>query len=262
MPGERRSPAVIIGAGRGRRLGPLTAEVPKTLVPVLGRPMLEHILAALAASGYAPGEVTFIAGYRADVLARAHPELRIVLNEAWADNNILASLLCARDRLTGGFLSSYADIVYRPEAVAKLLASPHAITLVADTDWRRRYRRRTAHPESDAEKLRADASGRVLELSRRIASDAATGEFIGVALFTAAGAASLLSAYDAVQARFGDDGPFHEGRSLRKAYLIDLLSHMIARGEAVHAVSMHGGYMEIDTTEDAALAETWWQGGG
>ena len=39
---------VIIGAGRGRRLKHLTDEIPKTLVPVLGRPMLESILEAHA----------------------------------------------------------------------------------------------------------------------------------------------------------------------------------------------------------------------
>jgi len=252
--------AIIIGAGRGLRLGPLTDEVPKTMVPILGRPMLEHVLEALAAGGFGAAETVFVCGYRAEVVKQARPELTFVHNAEWPSNNILLSLLCAREHLAGGFVSSYADIVYRPEAVAKVCASPHDITLVCDTDWRRRYRARSQHPESDAEKLRADGD-RVLQLSRHIASEAATGEFIGVMRLTAAGAARFLAAFDRARTRYEGAPAFREGRTFRKAYLIDLLQEMVEAGEPVHCVAMHGGYMEIDTNEDVALAETWWAGG-
>lgn len=248
---------IIIGAGRGRRLGALTAEVPKTMVPIVGKPMLEHLLDALAAGGFGPEQVVFICGYLAEVVQAAYPRLRYVPNRDWQHNNILLSLMCARGHLAGGFLSTYADIVYRPEAITRLLASPHDITLVCDTDWRRRYRDRNHHPESDAEKLRLDAE-RVVELSRHIASAEADGEFIGVMRLTAAGAARFIAAFDEVAARLGEEAEFREGRSLRKAYLIDLLAHMIDAGEPVHCLGMHGGYLEIDTTEDAAAADRWW----
>jgi L-glutamine-phosphate cytidylyltransferase len=249
---------IIIGAGRGRRLQHLTDEIPKTMVPILGRPMIESILDALAAGGFARRDVVFICGYRKEVIQAAYPEFRYVVNADWANNNILASLLCARDALGGGFVSTYSDIVYRPEAVEKVMASPHDITLVCDTDWRRRYVGRSEHPETDAEKMIADGE-RVLELSRRIASDEASGEFIGVMKLSAAGAARFMAAFDEVARQFGAAAEFREGRTFQKAYLIDLLQHMIERGEAVHCVKMDGGYMEIDTTQDAALAAEWWR---
>ncbi len=46
---------------------------------------------------------------------------------------------------------------------------------------------------------------------------------------------------------------FREGRTFEKAYLIDLLQHMLERGEIIHRIDTDGGYMEIDTLEDAAL---------
>ena len=92
-------------------------------------------------------------------------------NTDWESNNILASLLYARDYLQGGFVSTYADIVYEGAIVKKLVDSPHSIALGCDTAWRRRYVGRSQHPETDAEKLRADGS-RVVELSRKIASEA------------------------------------------------------------------------------------------
>ena len=250
---------IIIGAGRGRRLAHLTDEIPKTMVQVLGRPMLEAILEAFAAGSLTPPDVIFIAGYRGEVVRAAHPELVFVENARWERNNILMSLLCAREHMREGFVSSYADIVYRPDAVRAVVASPHDIALVCDTDWRSRYDGRSQHPESDAEKLRADPGGRVTELSRRIPADEASGEFIGVMKLTAAGAARFVRAYDEALAGTGEQAPFHEGRSIEKAYLIDLLQHMIAAGEPVHCVPVHGGYMEIDTTEDVGLAERWWR---
>ncbi|MEQ9320129.1 MAG: NTP transferase domain-containing protein, partial [Polyangiaceae bacterium] len=141
---------VIIGAGRGRRLKHLTDEIPKTLVPIVGRPMLESILEALEAGGFSRDEVVFICGYKADVIQDRYPALTYVENRDWPNNNILLSLLCARPHLEQGFVSTYADIVYRPEAIAKVTASPHDITLVCDTDWRRRYVDRSEHPETDA----------------------------------------------------------------------------------------------------------------
>jgi choline kinase len=160
--------------------------------------------------------------------------------------------------MSDGFVSSYADIVYEPAAVASLVRSPHDITLVCDRAWRRRYQDRSEHPEGDAEKLRAEGD-RIVELSRHVPAAEADGEFIGVMRCTPAGAERLLAAFDRVLADRGLDGVFHEGRSLRKAYLIDLLADMIERGEHVHGVFVDGGYMEIDTTEDAAMAESWWQ---
>ncbi|WP_438014889.1 phosphocholine cytidylyltransferase family protein [Sorangium sp. So ce315] len=253
--------AVIIGAGRGSRLRHLTEELPKTLVPILGRPMLDSILEALAAGGFKRSDVVFVCGYKADVIRAAYPDLTYVENRDWEQNNILLSLLCAREHLAGGFVSTYADIVYRPEIVADLVRSPHDIALACDTDWRRRYVNRSQHPETDAEKLRADASGRVVEISRRIPSEAATGEFIGVMKLSAPGAARLLSAFDAARAAFAERPEFREGRTFRRAYLIDLLQQMIESGAALHKVDTHGGYMEIDTLEDASLADAWWRGG-
>lgn len=250
--------AIIIGAGRGSRLRHLTEEIPKTLVPVLGRPMLDSILEALAAGGFTRSDVVFICGYRAEVIQAAYPDLTYVENRDWERNNILLSLLCAREHLAGGFVSTYADIVYRPEIVADLVRSPRDLALACDTDWRRRYRGRSQHPETDAEKLRAEGE-RVVEISRRIAPERATGEFIGVMKASAAGAAALVEAFD--EARASHAGrEFREGRSFEKAYLIDLLQHMVERGAEMHRVDTHGGYMEIDTLEDAALAESWWRG--
>lgn len=237
--------AILIGAGRGKRLGPNTDAIPKSLVPVMGRPMLDWIFEALAHAGFSKKDIVFVCGYKADVLRARHPELAFVENRSWESNNILASLFCAREFMSDGFVCSYTDIVYRGETVRELVSHAGDHVLACDTQWRRRYVDRSHHPESDGEKMRAER-GRVTEISRTIPSEAAYGEYIGVAKFTKEGAHNLIAAHD-------------EAKLPERSYLIPLFQRMIEAGADFRHVDTPGGYMEIDTTEDLACAEKWWR---
>src|SRR5690606_13511816 len=248
---------VIIGAGRGMRLADNTANIPKTMVKVMGRPMLEWILEAFADAGLESDQVVFVGGYAQAVVEAAHPEFTFVTNHDWPNNNILLSLLYAREHLRQGFLSTYGDIVYSGDIVKKLAESPHDITLGCDTVWRRRYVERTQHPETDAEKLRADGD-RVTELSRRIPSEEASGEFIGVMKMSERGAETFLEHFDARAKEYAGRA-YRAGRTWEKAYLIDLLQDRLKRGVTMHRVDTRGAYMEIDAVRDLSFAEDWWQ---
>ena len=247
---------ILIGAGRGSRLEHQTVELPKTLVHVMERPMLEWILESLGAAGFTKKDVIYICGYKGDVLRARYPEFTYVENTDWENNNILASLMYAREHLGQGFLSSYTDILYRGSVVKDLVAAPWDKVLACDTDWRRRYVRRTNHPESDAEKMSAEGSV-VVDISRTIPSPEAAGEFIGVAKFSPTGAQELMEAYDEAKAHCETLGD----RPFPKAYLIHLFQRMIQKGSTFHRVDTHGGYMELDTLQDLEYAKSWWEGG-
>jgi L-glutamine-phosphate cytidylyltransferase len=248
---------VIIAAGRGSRLRNETDEIPKTLVEVMGRPMLDWILEAFESAGLKREDVVFVCGYRADVIKARYPDFTYVTNHDWQNNNILLSLLMAREYLGDGFVSTYGDIVYEGAVVQKLVASAADVTLGCDTAWRRRYIGRTQHPETDAEKLRADGT-RVVELSRTIPSEQADGEFIGVMKLSKRGSTDFLRAFDQAERSYGG-GMFREGRTFQKAYLIDLLSEMLEQGHEMTRADTRGGYMEIDTLQDLSMAEKWWR---
>ncbi len=219
--------------------------------------MLEWILEAYESAGLSRRDVVFVCGYRAEVIKARYPEFTYVTNHDWQNNNILLSLLMAREYLGQGFVSTYGDIVYDGAVVQKLVQSSADITLGCDTAWRRRYVGRTQHPETDAEKLRADDS-QVVELSRTIPSEQVQGEFIGVMKLSAGGAANFLTAFDRAE-RAHSGGMFREGRSFQKAYLIDLLAEMLEQGTAIQRENTNGGYMEIDTPQDLAMSEKWWK---
>ena len=75
---------------------------------------------------------------------------------------------------------------------------------------------------------------------------------------SAEGARAFLESFDEAQKAHREKPVWREGRSFKKAYLIDLLQHMLEAGHAMHRLDTHGGYMEIDTVQDAELSEQWW----
>lgn len=238
---------------------PLTEHEPKCFAPVAGKRILDWILEALAAGGFSEhnGNIAFVGGYLLPAIEAAYPGFVYYDNADWERNNILQSLFYAEPAMEDGFVCTYADILYRPQAVERLMRSRADITLVVDTDFRRRYRRRSQHPESDAEKVLAEGD-RISAVNRLIPAPAAAGGYIGVAKFTPRGAAVLREHYHRVAARYGE-GPFQGAPSLRMAYLIHLFQELLDRGVEIHRVETHGQYYEIDTTEDYQIVQEEWR---
>jgi choline kinase len=245
---------ILIAAGRGRRLMPLTEDVPKCYATIGGRRILDWCVDALGHAGC--DDIVFVGGYRMGRVQADYPRFRFVHNVEWERNNILLSLFAAEREMAGGFVASYADILYTPEATARLVRHPGDIVLLVDTEWRARYRPRTQHPESDGEKVRLYRD-RVTEIGRRIPAPEAPAEFTGVAKFTAAGARVLAEHFHRARVRF-DGRPFRGAAVFARAYLVDLLQAMLEAGVALHAVETPGGYFEVDTTEDHGLASRDW----
>jgi choline kinase len=237
--------AIIIGAGRGRRLMPSTANTPKCFAQVGGRPILGWIVSAFAANRVT--KVCFVGGYLIEKVRAAYPEFRFYHNTGWEDNNILASLMCAEEEMDEPFVSCYSDTLFTAEAVERVLASEADQSLLLDTAWLERYKERTMHPPDDAEKATV-RNGVVTRVHRGIEPREAHGEFTGMAKFSAAGAAALRAHYHSSEA--GKDA---------KAYLIHLFQEMIEKGVQFAHADTAGGYMEIDTQQDFELARRDWR---
>jgi len=247
--------AIIIGAGRGRRLMPTTADTPKCYAEVGGRRLLDWTLAAFAANGI--DDIAFIGGYQIDKVRRDYPHFTFRHNTDWPNNNILASLLYAEDLMGEPFLCCYSDILFTADVVRRALASPADISLVVDTQWLDRYAHRSEHPPDDAEKVTV-RDGRITRIHRAIPTEEAHGEYIGLAKFSVAGAQSLREHYHRCRAAYAGK-PFREAATFEKAYLIQLLQEMIEQGVAMAPVETPGGYMEVDTQQDFELARRYWR---
>jgi choline kinase len=250
--------AIIVAAGRGRRLGAETEEIPKCMVKVAGRAILHRQLDALAAAGV--DDVVIVRGYRGDKIAPppGGPPLRFVENPDWAENNIFASLLYAEREMKDGFVFSYSDIVFAPEHARRLAEAPGPVALVIDRRWRDAYEGRTLHPISEAELARVEGAGAAAAVTRvgkrLVPAEEAAGEFIGLARFSAEGAAALSEVWREASAA-GRKAPFGAAATLDQAYLSDGLNALTTRGVALRPLFIDGLWREIDTEQDLAQAE-------
>jgi L-glutamine-phosphate cytidylyltransferase len=245
---------IIIAAGRGKRLMPTTADVPKCYAEVAGKRLLDWALEAFRANGLS--DICFIGGYKMEVVQADYPQFTFRHNANWEHNNILASLFCAEDLMTEPFICCYSDVLFTTDIIARLAASPADMALGVDTEWIHRYDGRTDHPPDDAEKVIADHD-RVTRIHRQIPESQALGEYIGVAKFSAAGAARLREHYHRVHREFAGR-PWREAAVFEKAYKILLFQEMIEAGEQFAHVDTPGGYIEVDTQQDFDYARQHW----
>ena len=242
--------AIIVAAGMGRRLRPYTDDRPKCLVEVNGKSILHRQLDAYRAAGI--DEVHIVRGYMKESIVVEGA--RYFANDDFATNNILASLFCAEPAMDGGFLFSYSDIVFRPEVVRTALDTEGDYALVIDRCWTDAYHGRKDHPVSEAEVARVEG-GRVARVGKKTVPEAdATGEFIGLARFSASAVAEMKARYhERKRALLGK--PYGTAARFEVAYVTDLLNDLIDTGTSMHPAFIDGGWREIDTVEDLERAK-------
>ena len=256
---EKVEKAIVIAAGRGRRLMPYTDQMPKCLVPVDHRSILGIQLEAFRA--YGVRDVVIIRGYLGDVLTGRAGELggpvRFVDNPDWEHNNILESLFCAEQEIEGPVLLTYSDIIFTPDVVAKLVAAPVDVGLIIDRAFRDVYEGRSDHPLPEAEVSDLDERGLVKRVGKRaLPPEDAFGEFIGLAKLSLEGARWMRDAWSELRASYRgrESEPFQRAPSFRAAYLTDILQHLIDAGRPIHPVAIDGEWREIDTVQDLERA--------
>jgi L-glutamine-phosphate cytidylyltransferase len=115
--------AIILAAGNGSRLRPLTNDRPKCLLDVDGRPLIDHQREALRRYGVT--DILVVVGYHGDRI-RQHlgGTARYIENVRFGLTNSLYSLWLARDELRTGALVLNSDVLAPPRLFERLLRSP------------------------------------------------------------------------------------------------------------------------------------------
>lgn len=242
--------AIVLAAGLGSRLGSLTADVPKGLVSLAGRSLLERQLEVLHGVGIR--DMTIVTGHRPEAIeALGYPTRH---NPNHASTNMVASLLCAADRLKSGedVLVTYADIVYEPRVAQAAVSCRAPLATVVDRAWRVLWSARGQDPLETAETLRLDPAGFVRELGKKPRHlDEIEGQYIGISRFSGALARELIDVYRAI-----DPTDRFDGRAKDGMYLTSLLQHLIDDGgQQLTPIWTDGGWLEVDTLADLEAYE-------
>ena len=232
--------AIILSAGQGRRLLPLTADTPKCLLPVAGRTILAWQLHALHRAGVR--RVCVVVGFgahqvAANLAADCLPDLRAstLLNPIYDRTDNLFSCLVARGEMTQDFLLINGDTLFEPAIITRLLDSPPGPVAVAVS--------RKALYDADDMKVTC-RGGWVVRVSKEIPHQATDGEAIGLSLFRGPGTSRFREALEQVACRPG---------AARRWYLSAV--NVLAEEGLVRAVATDPlAWTEIDYPADLAAA--------
>ena len=233
---------MVLAAGPGSRLGELTAEIPKTLLPVdEDRTILDGTLSNFASVGIE--DVVIVTGFAHDRVAERVPELEerhgvrleLLRNDKALEWNNAYSLWLARERFAEGVLLANGDTVH-PADVERVLLDGAGPELLLAVD-------RTKALGQEEMKVLLDGDGRVTRINKAIDPAAAEGEYIGVTLIAPAIAGRLADALEATWRR--DPSLYYE----------DGFQELVDRGGDVHTTPIGAvDWIEVDDERDLRRA--------
>ena len=186
--------AIILSAGQGSRLLPLTEDRPKCLLPINDARLIELQIRALAANGVE--DIVVVVGFRAaavehflESFREEGLKVRTVFNPFFNVADNLASCWMVRHEMDDEFILLNGDTLFEPAVLARLLKAPQApITLTID---------KKDSYDSDDMKVRLDGS-RLLEVGKTLTIEKIDGESIGMTRFLGDGAREFAEVLDEI----------------------------------------------------------------
>jgi choline kinase len=230
--------AVILAAGVGSRLRPLTDDRPKALVDIGGETIIGRATRILIAHGVR--ELIVATGYRQDALERALSGTPVPLSyrtnpEYETTQNSVSLALCA-DAVAGrAFYKLDGDVVFQPDLLARLDAVDANLVIALD---------RGRRLDDEAMKARVDGA-RVVELSKQVPARAAAGESIGIERLDESASTHVFAALART---------IHGGR--RDLYYESVYNDAIEEGLSASFADVSDlPWSEVDTIEDLENAK-------
>jgi choline kinase len=216
------------------------------MVEYRGRPLLDYILSALRSQHIE--DIVVVRGYEPEAIPSAG--VRFYDNPRYFETNMVHTLFCAERELEGDVIISYSDIVYSPSVIRRLLAADAEFAVVIDRDWRRLWQERMDDPLDDAETLRLDAHGRIIELGKKARSyEDIEGQYIGLLKIGASAWPKLRAFYQRL-----DRQASYDGKDFDNMYMTSFVQAVIDRLMPVTAVPIQGGWLEIDVPSDLSIS--------
>ena len=234
---------IILAAGVGSRLAPISTAMPKSLTKVAGREIIEHQIAGYLAAGVQEKDITVVVGYMADVMTdyfeKNHPRINVIGNAEYAVTNNMYSLYMAlnslEDSVPDVLFINNADCVYDAEIISGLLASQYENAIGSEIG---------AHND-ESMKISVDGSGKLINIAKTIGEADAHGLSIDLYKFSA----------DAVKKLHDIVKDYIEVQKDRNQWTEVSFPELFKRVE-VYPYDIKGGrWFEIDNLEDLSRAD-------
>ena len=243
--------AIILAAGSGLRLGQHTKDIPKALLDLNGKSILERQISLLREHGV--NEIFVVTGYKRE--KHILKDIEYIFNPRYSETEQLASMMVARSNIDDDVLVIFGDILFDSQILQQILASNDDIAIAIDLDWEKSYNERPDNPKSLADKVLINQK-KILQISAKETSldikNQGVGEFLGIIKLSGNGSKIIIKKYEELEK--SHVGRFHDANSLEKAKLADILQELIDSKIEISFIPVNGKWCEIDTPKDLERA--------
>ena len=245
---------LILAAGRGSRLSKLSDRLPKSLVNINGKTLIQRQISLLQQNGIS--DITVVRGFEKEKFH--HNDVNFVNDDEFEEHEQLGSLIAAESKIVNDVLILFGDILFDSNILNQILNSKDDISVAVDLDWQESYKERTDNPIELAGKILLDDQ-KIIQLSEKLPIEKkgfSIGEFLGIIKLTSNGSKILREYLKKLKYH---SGRFHDADSFKMAKLTDLLQHLVESSVKIKPVFVKGKWCEIDTPIDLERAKRLFQ---
>ena len=243
--------AIILAAGKGERLRPLTNKIPKCMVKLFDKTILKYQIDVFRSCKI--NDITVVTGYEADKIKMEG--VNFLHNQNYDTTNMVETLFCAKEKLTENVIISYGDIIFEKQVLQKLINSNWDSSVIIDNQWKKYWQMRFENPLDDVESLRIDENGLITNIGMKVNSlEEIQGQYIGLMKFKNEGVKNLKKIYEKAKLKSVKGvNLLNENIPFEKSYMTDLIQAMINEGVKINAVKITNGWLELDSIDDYNL---------
>ena len=249
--GKNSLKIIVLAAGQGKRLQPLTNNKPKCMVELFGKTLLQRQTEIYRNCGIS--DITVVTGYYDSKIN--YPDIYKLKNKRYRTTNMVETLFCAENKLEGDIIISYGDIIFEKNILKNLMDDNTDISVVIDKNWKTYWEMRFTNPLNDAESLVLDDDDFIKNIGQPVKEiDQIQGQYIGLMKFQNQSVEILKQFYKKVR-NISKSGlnPLNSSIPFQKSYMTDLLQGLINDGNKIKCIPIYGGWLELDSIDDYNL---------
>ena len=134
--------AIILAAGRGKRLKPLTDKIPKAMVKLFGKSLLEWQINVFRNCNI--NDISIVTGYNGEMINFS--DIHYFQNNNYDSTNMVETLFCANEKISDSMIVSYGDIIFQKDVLEKLILVNDDISVIIDENWEEYWKIRFENP--------------------------------------------------------------------------------------------------------------------
>ncbi len=246
--------AIILAAGQGTRLKKYTENLPKGMLNFDGKTIIERQLEVYRECGL--DDIIIVKGFAADKIN--YDGVKYYTNVNYADTNMVESLMAAKEEFDDDIIVSYSDILFEKNMLLGMMRAKDNFAVAVDDNWKTYWKARYGKVDFDTESLSIDSDDNIVELGLENPKlEDIDARYVGLLKFSRQGMSIVQSIMNDAYIHYEDKPWQQSGKTVRKAYMTDLLQAIIESGNNVKAIRFHNGWVEFDTNEDYETAMEW-----